>query len=60
MNKKDFRILCVFNAVSLALLIEHRCGLELALPLLCVWTAISLVAHVMILKNYIGTAVAEE
>lgn len=55
MNKKDFWTLMLFNLASLILLIEHLCGLELAIWVLCIWTIISLIVHICILKDYIFT-----
>jgi hypothetical protein len=60
MNKKDFFGLMFCNAVTLVLLLEHLCGLELALPFMCVWTIISLIVHICILKDYIFTVTIEE
>ena len=55
MRKKDFWILMACNLGTLILLIEHLCGLELALLTMCIWTAISMVIHICILKDYIIT-----
>lgn len=60
MNKKDLFGLMLCNAVALILLIEHWCGLELALPIMCVWTIISLAVHIWVLKDYIFTVTIEE
>ena len=60
MNKKDFRTLITFNLVTLILLVEHWCGLELALAFMCVWTIISLVVHIWVLKDYVFTVTIEE
>lgn len=60
MNKKDFWILVMFNLATLILLIEHWCGLELALPFMCVWTIVSLIVHICVLKDYIFTVTIEE
>jgi hypothetical protein len=53
MNKKDFWTLMLFNFVSVILLIECWCGLELALQCMCVWVIVSLLVHIGILKNYV-------
>lgn len=55
MNKKDFWTLMICDIAVLVLLIEHWCGLELALPFMCVWTIISLIVHICVLKDYIFT-----
>lgn len=60
MRKKDFWTLILFNAGILILFIEHLCGLELAMPFMCAWTIVSLVAHIWILKDYIFTVAIEE
>jgi hypothetical protein len=60
MNKKDFMTLIIYDIVTLLLLIEHLCGLELALALMCIWTMISMIAHISIFKDYIFAIVVEE
>ncbi len=55
MNKKDFWTLLVMNLTSLILLIEHWCGLEAAIWVLCVWTAVSLITHIWVLRDYVVT-----
>lgn len=60
MNKKDFLTLAIFNLGTLILLIEHWCGLELALPFMCVWTIISLIVHICVLKNYPFVVIIKE
>ena len=57
MNKKDFWTLMLMNITSLGLLIEYLCELETALCCLCVWTIISLVTHIYVLKDYVFTPV---
>ena len=52
MNKKDFLKLILCDIVMILLLVEYWAGLELALPILCVWTIISLIVHIVILKDY--------
>ena len=52
MNKKDFWTLIICCAVSFMLLVEHLCGLQLALPILCGWSIFSLIIlTVTILRN---------
>ena len=53
MNKKDFWILVLCNITTLILLIEHWCGVPLALEFMCVTSIISMIVHVCILKDYI-------
>ena len=60
MNKTDFWSLIILNLVALILLVEHWCGLELALPILIIWSIISLIVHIWILKDYIFTVTVEE
>jgi hypothetical protein len=55
MNKKDFWTLIACNFGTLILLIEHLCGLEIALTCMCVWTIVSMIIHICILKDYIFT-----
>ena len=53
MAKKDFWTLIICGAVSFILLVEHLCGLQLALPILCAWSIFSLITlAVTILRNY--------
>jgi hypothetical protein len=60
MNKKDFLTLIIFDFVALIMLIEHWCGLELALSFMCVWTAVSMLVHILVLKDYIFTITIKE
>jgi hypothetical protein len=53
MDKKDFWSLMFCNLVTVTLLIEHLCGLCLALELMCIWSIISILIHISILRNYI-------
>lgn len=53
MNKKDFFTLMACNLTTLILLIEHFCGMDLALEYMCVWTAISMIIHIFILRDYV-------
>ena len=53
MNKKDFWSLVGCNFVSAVLLVELLCGLDKALECMLVWTIISLITHIHILKDYV-------
>jgi hypothetical protein len=53
MSKKDFWTLMFCNLVTVTLLIEHLCGLCLALEIMCIWTSISILAHISILRDYV-------
>ena len=53
MNKKDFWTLIGCNICSLIILFEYICGLELALQSLCLWSVISAIVHINILRNYV-------
>ena len=53
MNKRDVMKLLVLNITHLGLIIESLVfKLDVAFPLLMIWTVISLVAHICILKDY--------
>ena len=58
MNKKDFWTLMGCNFVTLTLLIEHLCGLDIALECLCVCTVISLIIHLYIFRDYVRFAIS--
>lgn len=60
MNKKDFWTLVVCNFVAIILLIEHLCGLEIALECLCAWMCISMLIHIYILRDYVRLAIVIE
>jgi hypothetical protein len=60
MNKKDFLTLMVCNFGTLVLLIEHLCGLEIALECMCVWTIVSMIIHIYILRDYVRLSVVIE
>jgi hypothetical protein len=60
MNKKDFWFLMLCNLVTVTLLIEHLCGLCLSLECLCIWTVISLLIHIAILRDYIQLSIEVE
>lgn len=53
MNKKDFFTLMACNLTTLILLIEHFCGMDLALECMCVWTVVSMIIHIFVLRDYI-------
>ena len=53
MNKKDFLGLLFFNASTLLLIVEYLCGYELAIWSLCIWSMVSAIAHICILRNYV-------
>lgn len=53
MSKKDFWTLMFCNLVTVTLLIEHLCGLWLALEIMCIWTSISTLAYISILRDYV-------
>jgi hypothetical protein len=53
MNKKDFFTLMACNLTTLVLLIEHFCGMDLALECMCVWTVISMIIHIFVLRDYV-------
>ena len=52
MNKKDFITMFVSNFMIVILLVEHLCGLELALETMCVWTIIALIVNIHVLYKY--------
>jgi hypothetical protein len=60
MNKRDFWILVVCNITVLALLIEHLCGLDLALWCMCICGVISAIIHIYILRDYVKIYIVEE
>lgn len=62
MKKKDFWILIGCDAAIVALILEHLAGLEVAIHCLSIWTIITLIIHIAILKEYIiiGTEIVEE
>ena len=61
MNKKDVLKLALFDITLLLLLVEHLVlKLEVAFPILIIWTIITLVANIVILKDYAITITCEE
>lgn len=60
MNKKDFWTLVACNLVTFAILIEHLCGLELAIWCMCAWGIISAIIHINILRDYVQLRITTE
>lgn len=60
MNKKDFFSLMACNLVTAILLVEHMCGLEKALECMCLWTIVSMIIHIYILRDYVRLSVCVE
>jgi hypothetical protein len=62
MKKKDFLTLLICNLGTLVLFVEHFIGLEIAGICLWLWTILSLIIHIAILKEYIiiGVEIVEE
>ena len=55
MNKKDFWTLLIMDIVSIILLIECWCSLDIAVCCLCAWSIISAIVHICVLKDYVVT-----
>ena len=60
MNKKEFIALFTCNITTLILLIEHWCGIPLALESACIWGIISLLIQIYVLRDHIKICVVEE
>jgi hypothetical protein len=60
MNKKDFWTLMVCNLATVVLLIEHLCGLELALECMCFTAIVSCIVHIWILRDYVRICITTE
>ena len=60
MNKKDFWTLMACNLTTLILLVEHFCGMDMALECMCVWTMVSMLIHIHILRDYVRLSVVVE
>lgn len=60
MNKKDFCGLMRCNAVTVVLLIQTFYNLPIALECLSIWSIISLLIHIGILRDYAKPTVALE
>jgi hypothetical protein len=52
-NKKNFIISFACNCTTLILLIEHLCGVNLALECMHIWVGISTIVHIAILRDYL-------
>jgi hypothetical protein len=57
MNKKDFWTLILCNAVAVVLLIQHFCKIPIAFECFCIWTLISMLIHIGILRDYVKVPV---
>lgn len=53
MNKKDFITMFVCNIIVALLLIEHLCGVDLALECMCIWGIVASIVNICILRNYV-------
>ena len=60
MNKKDFWSLMACNLITVVLLIEHLCGLEKALECMALWTIVSMIIHIYILRDYVRLSITTE
>ena len=60
MNKKDFWKIMVCNIATVILLIEHLCGLDLALELMCCSAIISLIVFICIMRDYVKVYITTE
>ena len=52
MQKKDFLMLMGGNLVTIILLIEHLCGMDLALEFMIGWQILNMIVHAYILRDY--------
>ena len=52
-NKKNFINSFAMNGVVIILLIEHLCGVELALEFMHIWAIFSIIVHINILRDYL-------
>ena len=52
-NKKNLLISCSANIAVIALLIQHLCGVNLALECMHVCVGISTIVHIGILRDYL-------
>lgn len=52
-NKKNLIISFVCCIITLILLIEYLCGLEIAIYCLCGWTMLSCIIHINMLRDYV-------
>ena len=60
MNKKDLWTMLIPDIAVAILLIEHLCGLELALELMCICAIISAIVHICILRDYVKVYITTE
>lgn len=60
MNKKDFWTLMLCNLVTVTILIECLFGLCLSLKCFYIWTIISLLIHINVLRDYIKVTMEVE
>ncbi len=60
MQKKDFWTLVVCNLATVVLLIEHLCGMNLALEFMIGWQMLNMIIHIHILRDYVRLTVVEE
>ena len=59
MNKKDFFALLCSNIPTVILLVEHLCGMALALECMIAWLIVSMLIHINILRDYVRVYVEE-
>ena len=52
MQKKDFWTLVVCNLVTVILIIEHFCGMDLALEFMIGWQILNMIIHIYVLRDY--------
>lgn len=52
MQKKDFFMLMGCNLVTVVLLIEHLCGMDLALEFMIGWQMLNMIIHFFVLRDY--------
>lgn len=60
MNKKDFWTLMACNLITALLILEHLCGLEKALECMALWTIVSMLIHIYILRDYVRLSITTE
>ena len=58
--KNDFVVLFTSLLCALINMIEHLCGLSIALESMCVWAIISLITLIHILVKHVEIRVVEE
>ena len=52
MRKKDFLALMGCNLGTVILLIEHLCGMDLALEFMIGWQILNMIIHIYVLRDY--------